>query len=135
MERFDLIKDMTNLIVEINQKNIVFGRFNKDGKITENMVKNMMIDITYIIFFNNFEDKVNMDFKSIGDIAALCSSYLIQRVDLWHSLYVVNNYKTNNNLPNKYSEIHNNLYYELGGNQRDFSTMRNLFEIIALNCD
>lgn len=135
MERFDLIKDMTNLIVDINQKEIKFGRYNKDNKIFEDMVKNMMIDITYMIFFNDFGDKIDMSMKSVGDIAALCSSYLIQRVDIWHSMYISNMFKMDNNLPEKYRKIHNVLYYDLGGNQRDFDILKRIFDIIVLNCD
>ena len=48
------IKAFNDLILEIQNKEIKFGRF-ADEKITADMVKLMMTDIAYDIFYKNFD--------------------------------------------------------------------------------
>ena len=126
------IKQFNDLMIEIQNKEIKFGRY-QDDKITETMVKLMMVDIAYAIFYKNFDLVVDLDMKSVGKIASLCSSHIPQRVDIWQAIFVLTNFKNNTMLPDKYLQGHQELYYSLGGASRDFSLLNKLLNIVELN--
>ena len=126
------IKAFNDLILEIQNKEIKFGRF-ADEKITADMVKLMMTDIAYDIFYKNFDTVLDVNMESVGKVASLCSSHIPQRVDVWQAIFVLTNFKNGAMLPDKYIKGHQELYYVLGGASRDFALLNKLLNIVELN--
>jgi hypothetical protein len=133
-KRYDMLKDMGEVTNLINTMPIRLGRFKKNDKITETLVRAMMTDICYMIFFGNFRDDIKMDIHSIGKVASLFHSYFPQKVDLWHSTYLMDYFNEDGKLPDKYKENHNEIYYKFGGSQRNYFDMQELLMCIEVNC-
>lgn len=132
--RFDMIKDMGEVNKLINNMPIRLGRYEKNDKVTETMVRDMMTDIMFMIYHGNFRDDIKMDIHSIGMVASLFHSYFAQKVDLWHSTYLMDEFNECGKLPDKYKANHKELYYKLGGSQRNYFDMQELLICIEANC-
>ena len=132
-KRYDMLKDMGEVANLINTMPIRLGKFEKNDKITETLVRDMMMDICYMIFFGNFRDDIKMDIHSIGIVASLFHSYFAQKVDLWHSTYLMDEFNEWGNIPDKYKENHKEIYYKLGGSQRNYFDMQELLMCVEVN--
>ena len=75
-----------------------------------------------------------MDIRSIGMVAALFRSYFAQKVDLWHSIYLMDEFNMCGQLPDKYKENHKEIYYKLGASQRKVHDIETLLFVVELNC-
>ena len=133
-EKFEMMKDFSETINLINGMPIRMGKFESHNRITETLVREMMTDIAYMIFFGNFRNDIKMDVHSIGLVASLFRSYYVQRVDLWHSIYLMDEFNTHGQLPDKYKENHKEIYYKLGASQRKVSDIEDLLLVVETNC-
>ena len=133
-ERFEFMKDLGNVLISINRMPIRMGKYEDHNRVTETLVREMMTDIAYMIFFGNFRDDIKMDICSIGMVAALFRSYFAQKVDLWHSIYLMDEFNMCGQLPDKYKENHKEIYYKLGGSQRNVPDIEALLFVVELNC-
>jgi hypothetical protein len=129
------LKDIAILTKCIDEMEIDFANMNEDGKISKNMVKCLLKDIVYLIASDTLVVTKNIDKKAMLDAIVMCRTYLLQKTDLWHSVFITYKYKQKNIIPDIYKENHHRLYHMLGGQGRDFNLMEQLFKIAEYNCE
>ena len=88
------------------------------GIITEEMVKQMIKDIIYIIPYGHFKKCQEINFDSIESTVSIYLANVVKdNVDLWHSLFVLTELNEQENINKDFKENHYKLYYALGGDQ------------------
>lgn len=127
----DKKRDLENLLTEID--NFKFKILpDKDFQITSEIVQLMMKDLAYVVYYGYFNNIARLDMKSISLIASTCACYIPERVDLWQAIYDIS--KDNLKIDeDKYKNIHNKLYYAIGGSHRDFMLLYEIYRIIENN--
>lgn len=134
-EKFEMMKDFSDIVVKINNMPVKLGKYAQNPRITNSIVREMAVDIAYMIFFGNFRDDIKMDMESIAKIAALFKGYLLQKSDLWHSIFLMTKFNNFDSIPDKFSTNHFEVYYKLGGSQRKIEDLNDLLTVVEYNCD
>ena len=124
-------KCLMNLLAEIDNCKFKIP-LDEEFQITDEMIRLMMKDLAYIIYYGYFNNIARLDMKSISLVASTCACYIPERVDLWQAIYDIS--KDNLKIDeDKYKNIHNKLYYAIGGSHRDFMLLYEIYRIIENN--
>ena len=134
-EKFEMMKDFGDIVVKINNMPVKLGKYAQNPRITDSIVREMAVDIAYMIFFGNFRDDIKMDMESIAKVATLFKGYLLQKSDLWHSIFLMTKFNNFDSIPDKFSTNHFDVYYKLGGSQRKIEDLNDLLTVVEYNCD
>ena len=132
-ERFEMMKDFSDIVAKINNMPVKLGKYAQNPRVTDSIVREMAVDIAYMIFFGNFRDDIKMDMESIAKVAALFKSYLLQKSDLWHSIFLMTKFNNFDSIPDKFSTNHFEVYYKLGGSQRKIEDLTDLLTVVEYN--
>ena len=133
--QFNKLNELMFLLKEIEKIEIKVPLKFKISKILdEELVKDMMSDIAYMIYYGNFCEEISLNIDSIQKISELMSTYLLQRADIWHSMYIINIFNNSKFIAEGYKRVHDRIYDRLGMAQRSMADLEQLLRLVSLNC-
>lgn len=99
-------------------------------EISDDIIKKMMIDLTYVIVYGIFEEYTEISFHNIYEVASLFIPCIIQRADLWHCTYLI--LAENSKVDKLYNKNHFKLYNLLSANDRDLLKIEYILRAVAM---
>ncbi len=130
----EYMKDLSTLTSKVEKMKIVGpGSMFIDSTITERHVKNMILDIAYLIYFGYFNEDIKMDFESIAKAANFLRCNL-KGCNMWHSMYLLSQYHYSFFVNNQ-KEIHEELFEKFAKPPKDLYNLEIIFRMVEHNCE
>lgn len=133
MIKSEYMKDLSTLISSVEEMKIIGpGGMFIDSMITERHVRNMILDIAYLIYFGYFNEDIKMDFESIAKAANFLRLNLGE-CNMWHALYLLSQYH-NSCFVNNQKQIHEELFELYAQPPKDLYNLGILLRMVEHNC-